>query len=272
MQRLGDDWTEGQQALWDGFSKDFQTHFEQWTMLSAVALADALALDRAGHLLEIGCGAGGAAALLSERLPGHGRWTALDLSDEMVALAQQALGERATVVQGSAEALPFEDGTFDRVFSNLCLMLVADPVAALAEAHRVAAPRARVGWTVWGRPQHSPMMTLVGQACETLDIDVPATERPNFHLGEWGVLPEAVRDAGFVEVQGKYAPMAMRVSDGREFAQEMLYTGPRRQAWMASLGAETEAALVAEVARQADGFLRSRQPLSLDVLHVVATR
>jgi len=272
VQRLGDDWTDDQRALWDSFSVDFRDHFEQWTLQSARSLGRALALDRAERVVEVGCGAGGAGVLLRPMLPDGASWTALDLSPRMVALAQQALGPGATVVEGSAEALPFDDRAFDRLLSNMCLMLVADPVRALEEAHRVTAPGGLAGWSVWGRPSESPMMTLVGQACDALGVDVPGIERPNFHLGEPGLLADQVRGAGFTDVRAVNEPMVIGVADGAAFAQEMLYTGQRRRLWMATLGPEVEAALVAEVARRADLVLASGRTLSLDVLQVVATR
>jgi SAM-dependent methyltransferase len=43
----------------------------------------------------------------------------------------------ATVVEASAEALPFADGTFDTVVCTLVLCTVPDPAAALAELRRV---------------------------------------------------------------------------------------------------------------------------------------
>jgi ubiquinone/menaquinone biosynthesis C-methylase UbiE len=47
----------------------------------------------------------------------------MDLSSEMVALAQKRVGDRATVIQGNAEELPFDSCSFDAVYSNLCLMV-----------------------------------------------------------------------------------------------------------------------------------------------------
>jgi ubiquinone/menaquinone biosynthesis C-methylase UbiE len=46
-------------------------------------------------------------------------------------------GDSIEVVQASAEALPFEDGTFDTVVCTLVLCTVPDPAKALAEARRV---------------------------------------------------------------------------------------------------------------------------------------
>jgi ubiquinone/menaquinone biosynthesis C-methylase UbiE len=49
-----------------------------------------------------------------------------------------------TLVEGSAESLPFGDGEFDSVIFGLSLCTIPDPRAALSEARRVLAPDGRL--------------------------------------------------------------------------------------------------------------------------------
>jgi ubiquinone/menaquinone biosynthesis C-methylase UbiE len=56
-----------------------------------------------------------------------------------LAAAEQELAP-IRVVDGTAEALPAHDATFDTVVASLVLCTVADPVRALAEARRVLHP------------------------------------------------------------------------------------------------------------------------------------
>ena len=55
------------------------------------------------------------------------------------------------MVEGDAEALPFADGSFDRVFSNGVLHHTPDMSAALREIHRVLKPSGRVVIIVYNR-------------------------------------------------------------------------------------------------------------------------
>lgn len=52
----------------------------------------------------------------------------------------ERLARRAEVVRAPAEALPFDDGTFDTVVATLVLCTVADPQRALEEVRRVLRP------------------------------------------------------------------------------------------------------------------------------------
>jgi SAM-dependent methyltransferase len=54
------------------------------------------------------------------------------------------LGRSARIVVAPAEALPFEDGSFDTVVSTLVLCTVTDPERALAEVRRVLRPNDRL--------------------------------------------------------------------------------------------------------------------------------
>jgi ubiquinone/menaquinone biosynthesis C-methylase UbiE len=58
-------------------------------------------------------------------------------------LGEHEVGSRATVVEATAEDLPFEDASFDTVVSGLVLCTVADPQRSVAEVARVLKPGGR---------------------------------------------------------------------------------------------------------------------------------
>jgi SAM-dependent methyltransferase len=86
-------------------------------------------------LLDVGCGTGWLADHFS-------RYTGIDGSPEAVATAV----ERGRAVQRGDvdEPLPFPDASFDGVVLKDLLEHVADPVALVAEVHRVLRPEGRV--------------------------------------------------------------------------------------------------------------------------------
>jgi ubiquinone/menaquinone biosynthesis C-methylase UbiE len=83
--------------------------------------------------LDVACGTG----FLTRHL--RGDVTGLDQSPTMVAIARRQ-APRATFVLGDGLALPFPDGSFERVFTSYfyCHLEEHDRVRFLAEARRVA--------------------------------------------------------------------------------------------------------------------------------------
>jgi SAM-dependent methyltransferase len=104
------------------------------------AILDALRLGPGDRLLEIGCGGG---LLLRDALASGAAATGLDHSEEMVRLARER-APGADVVRGSAERLPFADGSFTAVAMSIVFMFLPDPVAVLRECARVLAAGGRV--------------------------------------------------------------------------------------------------------------------------------
>ena len=76
-------------------------------------------------------------------------FTITDLSEEMLTRARQKLPDRVHVHQANAENLPFEDESFERLYSCLVLQLVHHPDKMLAEAFRGEVVRLR-----WNKRRH----------------------------------------------------------------------------------------------------------------------
>src|SRR5206468_7314749 len=132
-----------------------------------------------GHVLDVATGTGLVAAELLRR---GFRVTALDQSTEMLAEANRRFGGRVELVEASAEALPFGDGSFDHLTVTYLLRYVDDPAATLAELARVVRP---------------------GGVVASLEFAVPGgPARPLWELYVSTVLPLAGRAArdGWAEV------------------------------------------------------------------------
>lgn len=97
------------------------------------ALIRALEALPAARTLDVACGTG----FLTRHLPGE--VTGLDQSPSMLALAARQ-APHARFVRGDALALPFPDGSFERVFTGHFYGHLEEPERArfLAEARRVA--------------------------------------------------------------------------------------------------------------------------------------
>lgn len=113
---------------------------------ATVDLGRLLALTPEQHVLDLGCGIGGASRYFAAT---HGcRITGIDLSAEYCALAADlarrlGMGERLAYRAASALALPFADGAFDAAYTQHVAMNIAEKPQLYAEVARVLKPGAR---------------------------------------------------------------------------------------------------------------------------------
>jgi SAM-dependent methyltransferase len=111
-----------------------------------------LALEPGQAVLDVGCGNGAFLSLLGRVVGPHGRVVGLDPAPAFVAeararVAAEGLDGCASVVEGNAYQLPFDDGSFDAARCERVLMHLDDPIAALREMRRVVRPGGRVAAT-----------------------------------------------------------------------------------------------------------------------------
>jgi ubiquinone biosynthesis O-methyltransferase len=96
------------------------------------------------HVLDVGCGDG----VLSARLAQEGaQVTGLDSDPRTLEAARRRTSSakiRPTFVCGSAETLPFPDGSFDIAVAITVLCLLSDPEKAFREMARVLRPGGRI--------------------------------------------------------------------------------------------------------------------------------
>jgi ubiquinone/menaquinone biosynthesis C-methylase UbiE len=105
---------------------------------------DAMAIDPADRILEIGCGHGVAISLVCERLAG-GHVTGIDRSPKMIEMAtrrnsRHVDGGRATLRATTLEDAGLGEACFDKVFAINVALLWREPATALRIVRRVMAP------------------------------------------------------------------------------------------------------------------------------------
>ncbi len=105
---------------------------------------------RRGHaVIDVGAGTGITAVEMAKRVGSSGRVVALDASERLASFAREAAvrngcGDILEFCTSGAEALPFQDGSFDRSFCRWLLLHVASPAGVVGEMRRVTRPGGRV--------------------------------------------------------------------------------------------------------------------------------
>jgi arsenite methyltransferase len=103
------------------------------------------------RVLDLGSGGGIDVLLSAKRVGPSGRVFGLDMTDEMLALAQRNAAEAGATnvefLRGQIESIPLPAASVDVVISNCVINLAADKPAVFREIARVLRPGGRMGVT-----------------------------------------------------------------------------------------------------------------------------
>jgi ubiquinone/menaquinone biosynthesis C-methylase UbiE len=198
---------------------------------ATLELARAAGLDATKHVLDVGSGVGGTSRCLAKEF--GCRVTGIDITDEYCRAAAMLCGRigLAHLVdfrQGDATELPFDDQTFDVVWTEHVAMNILDKTRLYKEMHRVlksggtlaiydvlAGPSGPVLFPVpWAR---TPDASFLVQPTELLNLLTEA----GFRVTDWSDTTEAAR-AWFVSLAEKIQknglpPLGFHVLLGADF-------------------------------------------------------
>jgi SAM-dependent methyltransferase len=136
------------------------------------------------RVLDVGCGTGIVARAARRRVGANGDVAALDPNEGMLAVARRS-EPAINWHSGTAESLPFGDGTFDRTISQFAAMFFRDRTAALNEMARVTVDGGTVTIATWSgldrTPGYDAMVSLI--AAELGEAAADALRAP-FVLGD----------------------------------------------------------------------------------------
>jgi ubiquinone/menaquinone biosynthesis C-methylase UbiE len=133
-------------ALWaQGNYERVAVHFRS----AAAKVIEAAGIESGHKVLDVACGTGNATIPAAQTGAGV---TGLDITPgllERARAAAESAGAEIEFVEGDAGAMPFEDGSFDRVISVFGCMFVPDHRQAAAELARVLADGGQLAVLAW---------------------------------------------------------------------------------------------------------------------------
>ncbi len=164
-------------------------------------------------VLDLGSGGGIDVLLSAQRVGPTGFAYGLDMTDEMLALADQnkaaAGAENVQFLKGHIEEIPLPDASVDVVISNCVINLAADKGQVLREAYRVLKPGGRFAVSD---------VVAQGEVPDDLRADMEAWVGCVAGALEEGEYRQLLADAGFgdvtLEVTRVYDPKELAESTG----------------------------------------------------------
>lgn len=187
---------------WDRAAPHYETYWGDQLRPAQDRLLELAGLGSGERILELACGTGLVTFRAAGAVGPEGELVATDISDEMVARIEGEVERRGlenvTAERMDAEALGFDDGSFDVVLCALGLMYAPDPVTSLTEMRRVLVDGGRAVVAVWGARSNCGWADIFPIMDERVKTEVCPLF---FQLGTGTSLEKAMETAGFQDVE-----------------------------------------------------------------------
>jgi SAM-dependent methyltransferase len=177
--------------LWGARARDWAEVQEGQCADAFRAVLDHARVGTGTRHLDVGCGAGMAAALSAAR---GASVAGIDAAEALLAIARERT-PAGDFRQGDLEALPFDDGSFDLVSGFNAFQYAGDPAQALREAGRVAKPGGMIVIMTWGEPAGMEAASLVAALKPLLPAPPPGAPGP-FALSDEAALRAFAKAGG----------------------------------------------------------------------------
>ena len=240
-------------AGWEKAASHYKATFAAASGEFVEALLDAAEITAQTRVLDLCCGPGivtGAASRRAAVVSG------LDFSPAMLVEAGRS-NPRLDFHEGDAEALPFDDASFDAVVSNFGIHHVPRPERALVEAFRVLRPGGRLAVTNWATPTDNIAWQLLFDAVR-LHGDPGAAKAPpsGGGLDSIEIVHRLLCEAGFAEVEVEIVRREWRLAHPGDLVAIFRRGTVRTAAMIAAQRPAALLAIEAEIARRADAYRR----------------
>jgi SAM-dependent methyltransferase len=235
--------------------------YERWVVPfvsypMVLPLLDLAGLRPGERVLDVATGTGVVARLAARRVTPGGAVTGLDLNNEMLKVARELpLPPGLTIEwrQGSAQALPFDDGVFDVVVCQQGFQFFPDRMAALHQMRRVLHAGGRVALSVFGG-QSPYFMALRDAVAHHVSAEAARNTAAGWSLADPAALADLLTSAGFGNVVVHQVQLLLRLPAPEEFVLGHLSATPLGES-LARADDAARAALVAEMKESMRAYL-----------------
>jgi ubiquinone/menaquinone biosynthesis C-methylase UbiE len=187
----------------------------------AEEIAARTAALRPKRVLETACGTGIVTRALRRALPAATEIVASDLNPPMLDYAMGVETLSNTIWrQADAQALPFDDASFDAVVCQFGAMFFPDKPAAYAQVRRVLKPGGTFLFNVWDRIEDNVFTDVVTESVAAVFPDDPPrflARTPHGHY-DTGAIERDLRTGGFRNIRFETVTRASRAASARDVA------------------------------------------------------
>lgn len=182
-------------------------------------------------ILDLGTGPGEPALTIAEQVGPRGHVTGVDLSENMISIAQRVASARSAANAEfrvmDCSTLDFESAVFDGVVSSFGFQIFTDPERAAQQAFRVLRPQGRIAVSVWSTGDRVPWIdAIVGPMLKHAEPDETGYIPTPYELGAPGEMASFLTKAGFQDTQEDRLVHSMHWDDEAQYLQSLLKATP----------------------------------------------
>ena len=181
-------------------SAGYERFMGRWSRILAPHFIAFAGVKNGDRVLDVGTGTGSVAATVEASMP-VSEIVGIDPSAGFIAHAQKnAKSTRARFEVGDAQALKFNDASFDRTLSLLVMNFIPDHNKAIGEMRRVTRPQGIVSACVWDYDAGMQMLRFFWDEAIALDPAIEPRDERHMKLSRQGQLGDLWRKAGLINV------------------------------------------------------------------------
>lgn len=241
-----------------------------WSAPFGMLLLERVPMRSGMTVLDVGCGTGFPLLELAQRLGPSSTVHGIDPWRPAMERARQKMRQYGVsnvhLVEGDAAALPFEDGRFDLVVSNLGINNFADPDTVLRECLRIAKPGARLVTTSNWRGHMDEFYRVFADVLRELAPDaLPALQAHVDHRATPEGLSQRLERAGWRVETVTNREFRMRFSGGGALLSHYFIRLGFAPGWREVVPAERRGAVRARLVAALDDVAEREGELALTV-------
>ena len=231
-------------------SAGYERFMGRWSRLLAPDYIAFAGIKNGDRVLDVGTGTGSLATTLEATMP-ESEIVGIDPSDGFIAYAQKnAKSTRAHFEVGNAQALKFNDGSFDDTLALLVINFVPDQGKAVAEMRRVTRPQGIVSACVWDYDRGMQMLRFFWDEAVAFDPAIEPKDERHMKLSHQGELGDQWRQAGLINIKEEPLTIEQAYSSFNDYWEPFTKGAGPGGAYVVSLSQERREQLEARIRKR----------------------
>jgi ubiquinone/menaquinone biosynthesis C-methylase UbiE len=222
---------QGVRAVFDSVASGYDDPALRFFPFCADRMVSYLRPEQGWRILDVATGTGALAGALAKVINPGGQVTAIDLSEGMLARAEQNIKKMALdnvdFLQMDAEEPDFSNAYFDAVTCSFGLFFVPDMLKALKQWRCITKPGGTVLFSSFTENAFRPLLDVFGEDLERFGLNVSKKNMSGARLRNADICKTLMDEAGYQEIEQRIIQVGYHLSNVDQWWDAIWNTGMR---------------------------------------------